>query len=247
MLIDWFTVIAQIFNFLILVWLLKRFLYAPILKALDAREKRIAAELADAAEKQTEALAEREEYRRKNDELEGMRDELLRKTIDDAAALREKLMSEARSDATSMREKNRKSLDDEYQSLSREISRRTQASVLAIAKKTLEDLADAALEERMVDVFIVHLKSMNSDEKKHLTGILVKSAFELPETARARIVEAIGEFSSVGISYEVVPELVSGIELVAHGQKIAWSVDDYLGMLEKEVDALFKAQSGSDR
>ena len=48
MLIDWFTVGAQALNFIILVWLLKRFLYKPILNAVDAREKRIAAELADA-------------------------------------------------------------------------------------------------------------------------------------------------------------------------------------------------------
>jgi F-type H+-transporting ATPase subunit b len=48
MLIDWFTVGAQALNFLILVWLLKRFLYKPILHAIDEREKRIAAELADA-------------------------------------------------------------------------------------------------------------------------------------------------------------------------------------------------------
>ena len=42
MLIDWFTVGAQALNFLILVWLMKRFLYKPILHAIDAREKRIA-------------------------------------------------------------------------------------------------------------------------------------------------------------------------------------------------------------
>ena len=48
MLIDWFTVIAQVINFLILVWLLKRFLYQPIVSAIDARERRIATELANA-------------------------------------------------------------------------------------------------------------------------------------------------------------------------------------------------------
>jgi F-type H+-transporting ATPase subunit b len=48
MLIDWFTVGAQVVNFLILVWLLKRFLYKPILHAIDERERRIAKELADA-------------------------------------------------------------------------------------------------------------------------------------------------------------------------------------------------------
>jgi hypothetical protein len=55
MLIDWFTVGAQALNFLILVWLMKRFLYKPILHAIDAREKRIAAELADADAKKAEA------------------------------------------------------------------------------------------------------------------------------------------------------------------------------------------------
>jgi F-type H+-transporting ATPase subunit b len=56
MLIDWFTVSAQVVNFLILVWLLKRFLYRPILNAIDAREKRIATELADADAKRAEAI-----------------------------------------------------------------------------------------------------------------------------------------------------------------------------------------------
>ena len=48
MLIDWFTVGAQVVNFVILVWLMKHFLYKPILSAIDAREKRIASELAAA-------------------------------------------------------------------------------------------------------------------------------------------------------------------------------------------------------
>ena len=54
MLINWFTVVAQAINFLILVWLLKRFLYKPILQAIDEREKRIATQLADAEDKKAE-------------------------------------------------------------------------------------------------------------------------------------------------------------------------------------------------
>ena len=70
MLIDWFTVIAQVVNFLILVWLLKRFLYHPILDAIDAREQRIAKELADAAKKMAAAEKERDEFQHKKSELE---------------------------------------------------------------------------------------------------------------------------------------------------------------------------------
>ena len=59
MLVDWFTVAAQVVNFVILVWLLKRFLYQPILHAIDAREQRIALSLADAAAKEAEARTRR--------------------------------------------------------------------------------------------------------------------------------------------------------------------------------------------
>jgi F-type H+-transporting ATPase subunit b len=52
-------------TFLILVWLLKRFLYKPILHAIDERERRIAKELADADTKKTEAEKERDEFQKR--------------------------------------------------------------------------------------------------------------------------------------------------------------------------------------
>src|ERR1035438_10738701 len=96
MLIDWFTVLAQVVNFLILVWLLKRFLYRPILDAIDAREKRIAKELADADAKKTEAQKERDEFEQKNQECDQQRAALLSKATDEAQAEREWLLDEAR-------------------------------------------------------------------------------------------------------------------------------------------------------
>src|SRR5450432_4766439 len=96
MLIDWFTVGAQAINFIILVWLLKRFLYKPSLDAVDAREKRVAAELADADAKRAEAKKERDEFQRKNEEFDRQRAELLSKASAEAKAERERLLGEAR-------------------------------------------------------------------------------------------------------------------------------------------------------
>ena len=96
MLIDWFTVIAQVVNFLILVWLLKRFLYRPILNAIDAREKRIATELADADAKKAEAIKERDEFQHKNEEFDRQRAALLSQATDEAKAERQRLFDEAR-------------------------------------------------------------------------------------------------------------------------------------------------------
>ena len=89
MLIDWFTVIAQVVNFLILVWLLKRFLYKPILNAIDVREKKVADELANADAKEAEAQKEKDEFRHKNEELDQQRAALLNKAKDEATAERQ--------------------------------------------------------------------------------------------------------------------------------------------------------------
>ena len=80
MLIDWFTVGAQALNFLILVWLMKRFLYKPILHAIEEREKRIAAELANADKKKAEAQKESDEFKRKNEEFDRQRAALLKQS-----------------------------------------------------------------------------------------------------------------------------------------------------------------------
>ena len=109
MLIDWFTVGAQALNFLILVWLLKRFLYKPILAAIDAREKRVAAELADADKKKAEAKAERDALQTKSEAFDRERAALLTKATDEAKAERQRLFDEARkaADARSARRPTR--------------------------------------------------------------------------------------------------------------------------------------------
>src|ERR1700679_1223290 len=96
MLIDWFTVGAQALNFLVLVWLMKRFLYKPVLHAIDEREKRVAAELADAASKRAEADTEREEFQKKQAEADEQHDALLKKATDEADAERRRLLDAAR-------------------------------------------------------------------------------------------------------------------------------------------------------
>src|SRR5580693_10050623 len=117
MLIDWFTVGAQALNFLILVWLLKRFLYKPILDAIDSRERKIAAELADAAAKKAEAQQEREEFQHKNDEFDQQRAALMSKATDEVKAERQRLLDEARQAADALRAKRQDALTQEYRNL----------------------------------------------------------------------------------------------------------------------------------
>jgi F-type H+-transporting ATPase subunit b len=250
MLINWFTVGAQALNFLILVGLLKHFLYKPILTAIAAREKRIAGEIEDAAEKKTEAQKERDDFQHKNQKLDQQRAELLSKATDEATAERERLIDEARQAAGAMSAKRTEALKSEAQSLNQAISRQTQQEVFAIARKALADLANTSLEERLGAVFTRRLKGLDGKAKAELAeaiktsgdAALVRSAFELPTEQRAVINNALNEtFSAdVRVRFEAAPDLISGIELSANGKKLAWSIADYLVSLEKAVGELVK-------
>src|ERR1700733_4154687 len=187
MLIDWFTVGAQALNFIILVWLLKRFLYKPILDAVDAREKRIAAELGDADAKRAEAQKERDEFQRKNEEFDQQRTALLSKATDEAKAERQRLLDDARKAADVLSAKRQEALRSDANTLNQAIRRRTQQEVFAIARKALTDLATTSLEERMSEVFVRRLHTMDSDAKESFgqalntasEPALVRSAFDL--------------------------------------------------------------------
>ena len=254
MLVDWFTVGAQVLNFIVLVWLLKRYLYKPILDAIDAREKRIEDELASADAKQTEAQKERDEFERKNEAFDQQRSALLLKATDEAKVERHRLIDEARQTADALSAKRRESLKAEALALNKEIDARTRQEVFAIARKALKDLAAADLDERMVHAFTQRLREIGNSEKATLgkairadTGsVLVRSVFDLAANQRSALQSEINELfsASARIRFESAPELISGIELTAGGQKIAWSIQDYLGSLEADVSALL---DGKDR
>jgi len=250
MLIDWFTVGAQTLNFLILVWLMKRFLYKPILNAIDTREKRIAKELADADAKKSEAQKERDEFQKKNEEFDQQRAALLTKATDEAKAERLRLLEDARKAADALSAKRQESLINDAQNLNQAISRLTQKEVFAITRKALTDLATTSLEERMGEVFDRRLRELNGQAKnvlgealkKNSEPALIRSTFDLPEAQRAAIQNALNEtFSAeIHIRFETSPDLVSGIELSANGQKVGWTIADYLASLEKGVGELLK-------
>jgi len=247
MLIDWFTVSAQALNFILLIWLLKRFLYKPILAAVDTREQRIAAELADAETHKAEAQKKYAEYQLKIEQFEQQRAALLSQAVQQVGIERQKLLDEAKAAADALAAGRRSALLSGERSLNQVVRRQTEEQVFAIARKALTDLASVSLEERIGEVFTRQLRTMNDAAKSALAAALktaeeparVRSAFELPAAQRAAIQHALNETftADVHVRFETTPELVSGIELTSNGQRISWSIADYLSSMERIVAA----------
>jgi F-type H+-transporting ATPase subunit b len=253
MLIDWFTVGAQALNFLILVWLMKRFLYQPILNAIDTREQRIASELREADKTKTEASKERDEFQQKNEVFDRQRTVLLNQDTEEAKVERQRLLDEARKVADALSARRMETLNNDAHNLNQAISRQTQQEVFAIVRKALKDLATTSLEERLEQVFTRRLRELEGEAKEKLAQalktntepVMIRSVFDLPEKQRAAIQNALNETfrTEVNIRFETAPEIISGIELTANGCKVAWSIADYIAVLQKNVGELFEKQS----
>ncbi len=243
--IDWFTVIAQVVNFLVLVGLLGRFLYKPILNAIDEREKKIRSQLEDAEAKKAEAKKEQEEFKQKNDEFDEKKKALMDKAVAESKTEGEKLLEESRSAANALEAKLKKASKEIQENTYREIAQKTQQEVFAISRKALMDLASVTLEEQSVTVFINRLNELNESEKKQFIAsfksnsseVLIRSAFELLDKQQVEIENAIDEILGAKVHYEfkVNPELISGIELTANGYKLAWSISEYINSFEKSI------------
>jgi len=248
--VDWFTVIAQVINFLILVWLLKRFLYKPILNAIDNREKKIKSQLEDAEVKKVEAKKEQEEFKQKNDAFDEKKKALMEKAVEESKIQGEKLLEEVRNAASALEDKLKKAAKETQKKTNREIAQKTQQEVFAISRKVLADLACVSFEEQSVAVFINRLNELNEAEKKQFLAsfksnsneVLIKSAFELPNKQQAEIQKVIDKILESKGKYEfkVNPEVISGIEITANGYKLAWSISEYINSLEKSISEKIK-------
>jgi len=253
MLIDWFTVGAQIVNFLILIWLLKRLLYKPILRAIDEREKRVAAQLAEAEARKTEAEKERAGFQSRNEEFDRQRQDLLREASAQANIQRDRLLEAARTEAVALRAKLRESLNAEHDRLTHEIGERFRKETFALTRKTLADLAGVPLEERMMQVLLQRISGMDGPARDTFAHALrtgahpavVRSAFDVTPAQRDAFSGALRKMFStdVPIEFKTTPELVSGIEISANGRKLAWSVSDYLESLEKAVEEFLESET----
>ena len=272
MLIDWFTVLAQVINFLILAWLLKRFLYRPILNAIDAREKRITSALADADKKSVEAEQQRNEFVHKNAVFDAQQTTRTNQLSAEVKTERARLFDEVRQQSDDLRVKLQLALKNEQLSLQDALSQRAREEVFNIVRKVLNDLAQASLEEQIVLVFLQRFKTISVEEKAafklafqslmptNKTPLVVRTGFTLTEEQRAQVESTIkhtlgyNDNDAIAFAFVIDSTVVSGIEISANGQKVAWSISDYLTSLAKGVDQILqslvhvesKAQSNSE-
>ncbi len=244
-LIDWVTVVAQIVNFLILMLLLRYFLYNRIVRAMDHRRQEIESRWRQAETQRGEAARELEAAREQRRDLENVRQQAMSEIRDEAEAYRRELRAEVRADIDQLRGRWAGALREESQSFLQELRRCAVEQACGVARRALTDLADAQLEQQVVQVFLARLQALDERRRQPLIRdltegqptVVVQSGFELSPALRQSVTSELRRrlLADLEVRFELSSDAICGILLRTRGHKLAWEMGEYLMSLEEEM------------
>ncbi|MHC5936006.1 F0F1 ATP synthase subunit B family protein [Nostoc sp.] len=272
--INWFTFGAQILNFFVLIFVLQRFLYKPITKAMARREKTISDRLSSASEQEEAAEQEVKHYQEMQQQFTDQKTELLTQAKSEVEETRQRLLKEMRESVAKERSQWQSNLQRQKDSFLREVGDRTMQQLQATVRRVLTDLAESELETQIARVFLQKLHDLTETERAELVTTLTDSTkdsipltlvstFTLPPDICAAIATVLQDyFKAIGSgkiessyeiagkiepTYEIESSLICGIELRGTGYKLAWSMDTYLDSITENLVTVFAEEAGTNQ
>ena len=234
--IDWITVAAQIANFLVLVWLLKRFLYRPILDGIDAREAGIAARMQEALDAKAKAAATEQEYREKVQSLHAAEAEMTETIRKKAEAERDVLLADTRERMQQERKAWKAQLDADAGNYAARMQNAGATALLSLTRKALTELADDTLEARMAHHLILKIQPMAADLKRaagQAAEAVITSHEPLPPAAQKSLTSELkAQFPEISLRFDTDTDQAPGLVLRMGGAQVDWTVASYIGGLE---------------
>ena len=244
--IDWLTVAAQIVNFLVLVWLLQRFLYRPIVSAMARREERIEKRLSEAKAAREAVEADSERLRAERLALEAGREGMLDEARQEAATLRSRLEDEVRAEMEARRGTWKAHLADERQAFADRLKRHAGHQVIDIVGRVLRDYAGSDAASQVAGTFLDRLAGLDAGQREDLVEAArraegparVESSVELGSAARSRITRSVRDCVAreIEVEFREDADLLLGIRLTVGERTVEWSAKGYLQRLGTTLD-----------
>jgi F-type H+-transporting ATPase subunit b len=239
--IQWSTIIFQIINFLILLIMLTRFLYQPVVRTMQQRQAAIAARLQEADRRAADADAERQRLAEAVEQADEQAEQLLARARADAAAERVRLIETARNDAARYREEaQRATQEQEREALSR-LESRIRASAVTIAASLVRQAAGPAVHQALLDRLTngaTHPDGVVQQLADRLGGPVVVELAYPPDPKLEDSLRGVFGEQHVDIAFRVNADLLAGARIIV-GQQIVvdLSLQHTLADLQAEAAA----------
>jgi F-type H+-transporting ATPase subunit b len=220
--LTWSTFLIEIVNFVVLVWLLTRFLYQPVQRVISSRQKMIADQVDRAREMQSRCEALTKQYENRLSEWQTERASLKAGFERELGEERSRREGALRASLQSERERAEASRNAREQETEQAMKRRAAQDAAAFCARLLSRIASPQLETALVDAAIADLNGLSEAERAHLraslngaTEAVVATRYPLDETRRTKILEGLARSldSTVGARFAQSDDLVAGLRI----------------------------------
>ena len=246
--LDWTTFALEILNFLVLVWILKRLLYKPILKVIAERKAEIQKTLSDADTLRKEAQALREQYENRQVQWNREKETVRNRMVEEVNAEKARLLASLQNSLEQEREKAR-ALEERRRT---ELTQRAEDAAIAqggrFAARLLARLASAELEEKLVEVLVEDLRQIPDERRQAIRTAcaktdgpaIVTSAYLLSQSQRTSLLEAIQSFlgQSISCEWREDRDLMAGIRLSLGPWMLGANLQDELRVFSEAVQSV---------
>jgi F-type H+-transporting ATPase subunit b len=150
-------IVTHLIAFLIFVWILKKFVWAPLLKTIDERREKIEGDFAKAEELQKEADETKARFEAELSEIEEKARKEMQKAIEEGKRISQEIQQKAREDAEALLERAKQNAEIELANARKQLRKDVVELTLAATEKVLREKIDRAAHQRHIDTFIDEL------------------------------------------------------------------------------------------
>lgn len=237
------TFLLEIFNFLVLVWILKRFLYQPVLNVITRRRVAIENQLAEAKQLHAASNALKEQYEHRLSDWEQERQKAMDKLMHEFEAKRLQQLDELKAELAQEEEKNQVTRSRRNKQVMREIELRALQQAAEFASRLLAKASGAELENRLFDMLLDDLRVIPAEQISKLNNkwadapehILVSSAYPLSDDKKHQLETALSVLTALSapVHYQQDEKLLAGLNITIGSWVLKLNVRDELqGFIE---------------
>ncbi len=243
---DWTTFILEILNFMVLVWILQRFLYRPVLAMLDSRQQRIKAETDRAEQLRQEAETLRHEYESRLADWKQQQDNSRRLLDEELAQLRnsalENLQHTLADEEAKLHVRNESMISTREAALIREAA----GTAYGHAAAMLQRLASPELTQRIFNLVLEDLQHISEEEQTALqkaanllpdANVEVVSAHPLQEFEQLKLTETLScaAAKTLQLAFKEDPTLIAGLRAIVGECQLNANLADELAFFRRQT------------
>jgi len=241
--LNWSTFLLEIINFLVLVWILKRFLYRPVLSVLEKRRKEIEQNLNEANSHHTQAIELEQQYKKRLEDWALEKQQLKDTLQQEIQAERTQRLEQLETELTSEREKTEVVAQKHLAESLRQYQENAHEQGARFATQLLTAVASEELESHLFDLLIKTFDHLDDERqitlvnacKKSSESITVTSAFTLSASQQHQLEKKLNALceQSVKVNYIKEPQLMAGLRILIGASVLSINLQDELkGFME---------------